>query len=109
MSATELTNQAPRTAGRPVAPGPRPWTGDPRTANADDRPRPRQDDPEQLLTLPEVADRLRTSLRFVRRLIAKRRIGFIKVGKFVRIRLGDLDAFLTAGRVEPRPGSRRRP
>ncbi len=53
------------------------------------------------MTPAEAAERLRTSPRFVRRLIAERRIAFIKVGKFVRIAASDVEAFLAAGRVEP--------
>jgi len=53
-----------------------------------------------LLTIPEVADRLGTSQRFVRRLIAERRIPYTKLGKHVRISDGDVDAFIAAGRVE---------
>ena len=53
-----------------------------------------------LLTIPEVADRLGTSQRFVRRLIAERRIPYTKLGKHVRIADGDVDAFIAAGRVE---------
>lgn len=56
---------------------------------------------DELLTPEEVADRLRTSPRFVRRLVAERRIAFTKVGKFIRIAAEDVDAFLAAGRVEP--------
>ena len=55
---------------------------------------------EQLLSPQEVADRLGTSLRFVRRLVLERRIPFIKVGRHVRIATSDLDAFIAAGRVE---------
>lgn len=44
---------------------------------------------------------LRTSPRFVRRLIAERRIAFTKVGKFVRITAADVQAFIAHGRVEP--------
>lgn len=58
---------------------------------------------DELLTPDEVAERLRTSPRFVRRLIAERRIAFTKVGKFVRIAAGDVEAFVAAGRVEPGP------
>lgn len=53
------------------------------------------------LTVPEAADHLNTSVRFVRRLIAERRIAFHKVGAHVRIAVVDLDAFVLAGRVEP--------
>ena len=55
---------------------------------------------ERLLTPQEAADRLGTSLRFVRRLIFQRRIPFTKVGRYVRITTSDLDAFIVAGRVE---------
>ena len=55
---------------------------------------------DQLLTPQEAADRLGTSLRFVRRLVLERRIPFIKLGRHVRIAASDLDAFIAAGRVE---------
>ena len=55
---------------------------------------------DSLLTPQEAADRLGTSLRFVRRLIFERRIPFIRVGRHVRIAARDLDAFIAAGRVE---------
>ncbi|MDQ3681383.1 MAG: excisionase family DNA-binding protein [Actinomycetota bacterium] len=42
--------------------------------------------------------------RFVRRLVAERRIPFLKVGRHVRFDPADLDAFLAAGRVEAREG-----
>ena len=56
---------------------------------------------------------LSTSERHVRRLVAEGRIGYQKVGKFVRFSLADLDEFLATGRVEPfarvAPGHHRRP
>ena len=55
----------------------------------------------QYLTVGEAAAYLNTSERFVRRLIAERRIAFHKVGVHVRIALVDLEAFVQAGRVEP--------
>jgi excisionase family DNA binding protein len=55
---------------------------------------------DKLLTPQEAADRLGTSLRFVRRLIFERRIPFIKVGRHVRIAASDLEAFIAAGRVQ---------
>jgi excisionase family DNA binding protein len=65
---------------------------------------------DQLLTPQEAADRLGTSLRFVRRLVLERRIPFIKVGRHVRIATSDLEAFIAAGRVEAGslPGASRR-
>jgi excisionase family DNA binding protein len=53
------------------------------------------------LTVPEAAAHLNTSVRFVRRLIAERRIAFHHMGRHVRLRVTDLEAFVQAGRVEP--------
>lgn len=58
-----------------------------------------------LLNVPEVADRLGTSPRFVRRLIAERRIPYAKLGKHVRIDDADVDAFIAAGRIESAAGA----
>lgn len=58
------------------------------------------------LTVEEAAERLDTTPRFVRRLIAERRIAFHKIGRHVRIHSSDLDGFIVAGRVEPRPARR---
>jgi excisionase family DNA binding protein len=55
----------------------------------------------ELLTVPELAMRLKVEVRFVRRLVAERRIPFTKVGKFVRFHRRDVDTFLAEGRVEP--------
>jgi excisionase family DNA binding protein len=55
-----------------------------------------------LLTVEEAADRLGTSVRFVRRLIAERRIAYVKVGRHVRLDPSDVAAFIAAGRVEVR-------
>ncbi|GLW96459.1 helix-turn-helix domain-containing protein [Microtetraspora sp. NBRC 16547] len=56
---------------------------------------------DPLLTVSEAADRLNTSVRFVRRLIAERRIEFVKVGRHVRISESALIAFVVAGTVAP--------
>jgi excisionase family DNA binding protein len=55
---------------------------------------------DKLLTVEEAADRLGTSVRFVRRLIVERRIAYIKVGRHVRISETDLAGFVAAGRIE---------
>jgi excisionase family DNA binding protein len=57
---------------------------------------------DRLLTVEEAAERLGTSARFIRRLIAERRIAYTKLGRHVRIAARDLDAFVASGRVEPR-------
>lgn len=54
---------------------------------------------ERLLTVEAAAERLSTSVRFIRRLIAERRIEFVKVGRHVRITESALAAFIEAGRV----------
>jgi excisionase family DNA binding protein len=56
---------------------------------------------ENYLTVPETAVYLNTSERFVRRLVAERRIAFHHVGRHVRFALSDLDEWLAAVRVEP--------
>jgi excisionase family DNA binding protein len=56
---------------------------------------------ERLLTVSEAADILRTSERFPRRLIEERRIGFVRVGRHVRIPESALREFIAAGLVEP--------
>ena len=55
---------------------------------------------DRLLSPQEAADRLGTSVRFVRRLIFERRIPYTKLGRHVRIAASDLDAFITAGRID---------
>jgi excisionase family DNA binding protein len=55
-----------------------------------------------LLNVNQAADRLGTSVRFVRRLVHERRIAYTKLGQHVRIEESDIDAFIAAGRVEPR-------
>lgn len=56
---------------------------------------------DQLLTVEAAAERMSTSVRFVRRLIAERRIEYVKVGRHVRISESALAAFIAAGRVQP--------
>jgi excisionase family DNA binding protein len=57
---------------------------------------------DTLLSVEQAAERLGTSVRFVRRLVFERRIVFVKVGRHVRICPADLDAFIAAGRVAAR-------
>jgi excisionase family DNA binding protein len=54
-----------------------------------------------LLTVDAAAERLSTSPRFIRRLIAERRIEFVRVGRHVRISESALANFIDVGRVEP--------
>jgi excisionase family DNA binding protein len=64
---------------------------------------------ERLLTVAEVAELLGTTDRFPRRLIAERRIRFVRLGRHVRIPEAAVREFIDAGLVEPaRPGGRGR-
>lgn len=63
-------------------------------------------EPVQLLTVDAAAERLSTSVRFVRRLIAERRIEFVRVGRHVRISELALAEFIDAGRIEPMTGAK---
>jgi excisionase family DNA binding protein len=56
---------------------------------------------EQLLSVETAAERLDTTPRFIRRLIAERRIEYHKVGRHVRISESALAAFIEAGKVPP--------
>jgi excisionase family DNA binding protein len=61
-----------------------------------------------LLTVEQAAERLNTKPRFIRRLIAERRIEFHRVGRHVRISERALTEFIEAGRVTPAASTRRR-
>lgn len=50
---------------------------------------------------------LGVSERYVRRLVAERRVSYYKVGRLVRFRREDLDALLTSSLVESRQVSGR--
>jgi excisionase family DNA binding protein len=56
---------------------------------------------DQLLTVEAAAERLSTSVRFIRRIVAQRRIEYVKVGRYVRISESALAEFVAAGRVTP--------
>jgi excisionase family DNA binding protein len=56
---------------------------------------------DRLLTVEAAAERMSTSVRFARRLIAERRIAYVKIGRHVRITEADIAAFIEAGRITP--------
>lgn len=65
--------------------------------------------PSQLLTIGEAAERLNVSVRFVRRLVAERRLPYVKIGKFIRFETVDLDTWIDDRKVESRrPGPTQR-
>jgi excisionase family DNA binding protein len=59
----------------------------------------RQRDP--LLNVEEAAELLGTGTRFIRRLVAERRIQYVKAGRHVRITESALIAWVTANTVQP--------
>ncbi len=56
---------------------------------------------DSLLSVDEAAKLLGTTSRFPRRLIAERRIKFVRVGRHVRIPVAELQEFIAEGTVEP--------
>lgn len=64
-------------------------------------PRPRVAG-QELSSVAQAAERLGTPERFVRRLVAQRRVRFYRVGRYVRFDAVDLDSFIESGRVDPR-------
>lgn len=54
-----------------------------------------------LLTIIEAAERLAVGPRFVRRLIAERRIRYFKIGTHIRISAADLETWILGCQVEP--------
>lgn len=52
-----------------------------------------------LMDLPAVAERLGVNERHIRRLVAERRIPYIKWGHLLRFEPGDIDQWLAASRV----------
>ena len=55
---------------------------------------------EKLLSIDEAAEVFGTSARFPRRLVAQRRIRFVKVGKYVRIPESAIAEFVDEGTIE---------
>jgi excisionase family DNA binding protein len=56
---------------------------------------------DRLLTVDQAAEAMGTPARFIRRLIAERRIAYTKLGRHVRIAESDLINYVACGRVEP--------
>ncbi len=54
----------------------------------------------RLLDIDGAAEHLCVTPRFIRRLVAERRLPFVKLGRHVRFDPADLDRFIEAGRVE---------
>jgi excisionase family DNA binding protein len=56
---------------------------------------------QTLLGVEEVAERLGVTPRYVRRLVAERRIRFVKVGHLLRFQDNDLDDWIERNCTEP--------
>jgi excisionase family DNA binding protein len=56
---------------------------------------------DRLLTVEEAAEKLNTGVRFVRRLVAERRIWYTHVGRHVRIPESAVRELIQSGMVEP--------
>jgi len=54
----------------------------------------------ELLSPAQAGEYLGTGERFIRRLIAERRIAVVKLGKYVKIQRDDLDAYIERNRRE---------
>ena len=61
-----------------------------------------------LLDIEHVASRLGVSVRYIRRLVAERRIAYIKVGHLIRFEPVVVDLWIEQNRINQlRPGSER--
>ena len=58
--------------------------------------------PAQLLTIDQLAFQLGTSVRHVRRLVAERRVPYVKVGRWVRFDPAVIASWLDQHRVDGR-------
>lgn len=54
------------------------------------------------MSVDDAAEQLGVGVRFVRRLIAERRIRYFKIGRHIRFAVTDLEAFVAAASVSPR-------
>ena len=54
----------------------------------------------KLLDINEAAERLHVKERFIRRLVAEKRVPYYKVGPFVRFDPADIDEWLVSQRVD---------
>lgn len=60
-------------------------------------------DPDPLLDKHQVAERLNVGVRFVERLIAEKRIAYVKVGRHVRVRTSVVERFVSDRTVPSGP------
>jgi len=68
------------------------------STSQEDAPVTTEDSLPQLLTIDQLVERLGTSTRHIRRLIADRRIPYLKVGKLVRFDPDEINEWLRENR-----------
>lgn len=59
-----------------------------------------------LITVEQLADELGVSVRYVRRIIAERRIPYVKVGHLIRFQRDEVERWVEANRVTALTGPR---
>lgn len=62
----------------------------------------------RLLDVEGAAEYLSVTPRFIRRLVAERRLPFVKLGRHLRFDTADLDRFINAGRIDAASAQRAR-
>ena len=65
-----------------------------------------RDDKAALIGVEQLADELGVSVRYVRRIIAERRIPYVKVGHLIRFERDEVDRWVEANRVNALTGRR---
>jgi excisionase family DNA binding protein len=59
-----------------------------------------------LISVEQLADELGVSVRYVRRIIAERRIPYVKVGHLIRFQRNEVERWVEANRVDTLTGRR---
>lgn len=63
-----------------------------------------RDDKAPVLSVTQLADELGVSVRYVRRIIAERRIPYVKVGHLIRFQREEVERWVEANRVNALTG-----
>ncbi len=58
----------------------------------------------QLISVEQLADELGVSVRYVRRIVAERRISYVKVGHLIRFQGDEVQRWVEANRVDALTG-----
>ena len=63
-----------------------------------------RDDKGPLISVEQLADELGVSVRYVRRVVAERRIPYVKVGHLIRFQRDEVQRWVDANRVDALTG-----